>query len=244
MYPFWSPDSNLIGFFAGGKLKKIEVSGGLPAPLCDVTGAANGGAWNRDGVIIFSSLDAGAGLSRVAARGGDVTSVMKPDLKRQEPTYFHPYFLPDGHHFLFSNFSGQKETTGIYLGSLDGGVSQRLLGDVSNAVYATAATGKGYLLFGREEELMAQPFDADAGQLSGDPFSIAGQVGLVLGVSVNTRSRNFSVSENGVLVFDPLPHRQRSQVIWVDRGGGKPAPWRVWIMRPRSCFRLTIGASR
>ena len=82
--------------------------------------------------IIFTSLD--AGLSRVPDRGGLVTSVMKPDLKRQESTYFYPYFLPDGRHFLFGNFSAQKETLGIYLGSLDGGVSQRLLGDDSNVV--------------------------------------------------------------------------------------------------------------
>jgi Tol biopolymer transport system component len=219
VFPFWSPDSHHLGFFADGKLKKIDVSGALPATVCDVIGVGVGGSWNRDDVIIFSSLE--AGLSRVSAKGGEVTPVMKPGLKRQESSYGYPYFLPDGHHFLFVTYDGPKETHGIYFGSLDGGISQRLLGDESNAAYAASGTDKGYLLFARDEELMAQLFDPEAGQLTGEPFRVAGQVGVVLGVSVNTRRRNFSVSENGVLVFDPLPNRQRNQVIWMDRGGRK-----------------------
>ncbi|MEK6322704.1 MAG: protein kinase [Acidobacteriota bacterium] len=217
--PFWSPDSRWIGFFATGKLKKIEVSGGLAQTLCDA-GVGTGGTWSRDGVILFSALG-GGGVSRVSAAGGEVTSVMKPDLERQETEYFHPCFLPDGRHFLYFSLSGQKETRGVYLGSLDGGVNQRLLGDDSNAVYAASDRGGGYLLFGREEALMAQPFDADARQLTGEPFPVARQVGIIFGNSISSRRRNFSVSDNGVLVFDPLRDRQRSQLIWVDRGGRK-----------------------
>jgi Tol biopolymer transport system component len=218
-YPFWSPDSRWIGFFADGKLKKVEVSGGLAQTLCDA-GVGTGAAWSRDGVILFSALG-GAGVSRVSATGGEVTSVMRPDLKRQETDYSEPCFLPDGRHFLFSKFSGQKEVRGVYLGSLDGAMNQRLLGDDSNAVYAASDTGEGYLLFGREEALMAQPFDVQQLRLTGEPFSIAGPVGKVLGNSISSRRRNFSVSDNGVLVFDPLPNRQRSQLIWMDRGGRK-----------------------
>src|SRR4030095_8564809 len=54
-YPFWSPDSRFIAFFVPSKLKKIEVTGGLPATICDV-GIPTGGAWSRDGVILFSAL--------------------------------------------------------------------------------------------------------------------------------------------------------------------------------------------
>ena len=75
--PFWSPDSRFIAFFVPGKLKKIEASGGLPNTLCD-TGVANGGAWSRDGVILFSSRG-GSGVSRVSSAGGEVTSVYKSD---------------------------------------------------------------------------------------------------------------------------------------------------------------------
>jgi eukaryotic-like serine/threonine-protein kinase len=217
--PFWSPDSRFIGFFAAGKLKKIEVTGGLPATLCDV-GVATGGAWSRDGVILFSALG-GAGLSRVSATGGDVTQVMRPDWRRQETEYASPYFLPDGRHFLYYKLSGQKEARGIYIGSLDGGVNIRLLGDDSNAAYVSSGKGEGYLLFGREGALMAQAFDARQLRLTGEPFTVAGRVGKGLGSAVVSRRRNFSVSDNGVLVFDPLPNRQRNHLVWMDRGGRK-----------------------
>jgi eukaryotic-like serine/threonine-protein kinase len=215
--PFWSPDSRFIGFFAGGKLKKIEISGSLPSRLCDVR-VGTGATWSRDGVILFSALG-GSGLSRVSATGGEVASVIRPDWKRQETDFTYPFFLPDGRHFLYSKWSGQKETRGIYLGSLDGELNQRLLPDDSNAVYAASDKGEGYLLFGREGALMAQPFDAAQRQLTGEPFSVAGQVRTNLDNVISSRRRSFSVSENGVLVFDPFPNRKRNQLIWVDREG-------------------------
>jgi len=216
-YPFWSPNSRFIGFFAGGKLRKIEVSGGLPATLCDAR-VGTGGAWNRDDVILFSTLG-GAGVSRVSATGGEVRSVIRPDLKRRETDFFDPWFLPDGRHFLYFSFSGQKEVRGVYLASLDGGTNQRLLGDDSSAVYAVSGTGGEYLLFGREGALMAQPFDPVARRLTGEPLSVAAQVARIWGTSGIFPRRKFSVSDNGVLVFDPLPSRQRHQLLWVDRSG-------------------------
>jgi eukaryotic-like serine/threonine-protein kinase len=222
-YPFWSPDSRWIGFFVPGKLKKMEISGGLPVSLCDARGGAAGGTWNRDGVILFSSVS-GIGLSRVPATGGASTSVMRPDLKSQETSCTDPWFLPDGRHFLYTKGSGNKEISGIYLSSLDGGVNERLMGDNSKAVYAASGRGAGYLLFGREGGLMANPFDAVALRLTGEPFSIATKVGSTSGyVAANPRP-NFSVSEDGVLVFDPHPKRERTQLMWVDRGGRPIAP--------------------
>jgi serine/threonine protein kinase/Tol biopolymer transport system component len=218
--PFWSPDSRFIGFFSGGKLKKVEVSGGLPSTLCDV-GVAIGGAWNRGGVILFSSLGA-TGISRVPAAGGAPTTLLRPDLKRKESDYYVPSFLPDGRHFLYFVNSSDKDTRGIYLGSLEGDVRRRLLGDASNAIYAASDTdgsGKGYLLFGREGALMAQPFDTAAMQLGGEAISVAPQVGMNLGLSYSIRLWNFSVSDNGMLIFDPRPNRQHNQLLWVDRGG-------------------------
>jgi Tol biopolymer transport system component len=218
-FPFWSPDSRFIGFFVPGKLKKIEVPDGLPATLCDA-GIPTGGAWSRDGVILFSFLG-GSGLSRVSNVGGEVKSVLRPDFNRQESEFRDPCFLPDGRHFLYSKFSPQKEVRGIYLASLDGAVNERLLGDDSNAVYAASGSASGYLLFGREGALMAQPFDTARRRLTGEPFPVAGQVGTVLNNSVSIRRRNFSISDTGVLVFDPLPDRQINQLVWMDRGGRK-----------------------
>jgi Tol biopolymer transport system component len=242
--PFWSPDSHSIGFFASGKLKKVEIAGGLPVTLCSYRGAV-GAAWGRAGVILLAALG-GGDLSRVSAAGGPVTSILGPDPKRLETDLRHPSFLPDGRHFLYSVLSIDKEVRGIYLGSLDGGASKRLLGDTSNVSYVasgappdttsgatsgmasdrasdtasvtasvTDGAGKGYLLFGREGALMAQPFDAKRLRLDGEPFPVASQVATIPG----TDDRRFTVSENGVLVFDPSLNRQRKQALLVDRGG-------------------------
>ena len=133
-----------------------------------------------------------------------------------------PSFLPDGRHFVCFATSNEKEKISVYLGSLDGGLSRKLLSDESNAVYATSAnTSGGYLLFGREGALMAQPFDAEALQFGGEAFPVAGRVAAILSATTNFLHRNFSVSENGVLVLDSQPNRQRSQVVWVDRNGAK-----------------------
>jgi len=217
--PFWSPDSRWVCFFAIGKLKKIEVSSGHAETICDA-GVGTGGTWSRDGVILFSVLG-GVGLARVSSAGGEVTSVMRPDPARAETNYTTPCFLPDGRHFLFSVFSGQKEIRGIYLGSLDGGVKQRLLGDDSNAVYAASGSGGGFLLFGREGALMAQPFDPGARQFTGDPFPVGERVGTVFDGTAAVSRRNVSASDNGVLVFDPIVKRRLNQLIWVDRAGKK-----------------------
>ncbi len=217
-YPFWSPDNRFIGFFAGGKLKKIEASGGIPATLCDAR-VSTGASWSRDGVILFSFLG-GVGLSRVSAAGGEVTVVVKPDVTRQETDFTDPSFLPDGQHFLYSKFGPQKDTRGIYLGSLDGKTNKRLLPDDSNAVYAPRDGNGGYLFFGREGTLMAQAFDPGQLQLTGESFLVSAQVGTLLGSIVTSRHRNFSVSDS-VLVFDPLPNRVRNELIWVDRAGKK-----------------------
>jgi eukaryotic-like serine/threonine-protein kinase len=216
--PFWSPDSRLVGFFAGSKLKKIDISGGLPTTLCDV-GVGTGGTWNRDGLILFSSLG-GAGLSSISDKGGVVTSVMRPDWKRQETDFTDPCFMPDGRHFLFNILSGQKEARGIYLASLNGEEKRRLLGGDSNAVYAPSGSGGGLLLFGHEGALLAQPFDPVARQFTGEQFPVTERVGTVFdGTAAGISRLIVSASDNGVLIFDPFPNRQRNQLIWVDRGG-------------------------
>src|SRR5262245_42541871 len=109
-FPFWSPESRFIGFFADGRLKKIEVTGGPVQTLCEVR-TPLGGAWSRAGVIIFAQLPGGlpGGLLRVSATGGEVTQVTTADRSRQENSHRYPNFLPDGRHFLYSIQSGQKE---------------------------------------------------------------------------------------------------------------------------------------
>ena len=203
---FWSADSRSIGFFALGKLKRIDIAGGSAQTICDST-EGRGGTWNRDGIIIFSAIGAD-GLFRVPAAGGVPTLVTKLDQSRQEAWHRLPYFLPDGKHFLYAANSARPEDSGVYVGSLDSSETKRLFGTSTNAVYAPP----GYLLFVRETTLMAQRFDATTLQLSGEPQPLVEQVNVnPIGAS------SYSVSDDGVLVY--LSGGAQSQLTWFDRSG-------------------------
>ncbi len=210
-HPFWSPDSRWIGFSAEGKLQKIEAAGGPPQRLASAP--PYGGAWSRDGVIVFAP-SFNSPLMEVPAAGGEPKPVTQMDASRQEISHRWPQFLPDGRHFLYFIHSGQPERQGIYLGSLDSkemGAKEktRLLATDSSAAYA----GPGYLLFVRERALMAQRFDTGKLELSGEAFPVAEPVG----VGAGTRRARFSVSESGVLVYDSIGGG--NQLVWLDRSG-------------------------
>ena len=212
--PFWSPDSRFIGFFANGKLKKIDTAGGPPQTLCDAPNG-RGGTWNSDGVIVFAP-DLYSSLYRVSATGG--TPVLLPlDKSRKEKAYHWPYFLPDGHHFLYragiTTAYARDKGNGIYVGSLDSSEYKLILNDDTYAVYAS-----GHLLFWRDGSLMAQPFDAQSLQPSGEAVPIAEQVQMSL---VDVRAI-FSVSENGILVFQGGGSSRLSaatKLMWFERDG-------------------------
>ena len=215
--PFWSPDSRSIGFFASGKLRRVDVGGGVPLPLADVF-VPTGGTWSRDGVILFGMLG-GSGLSRVPASGGAVATVLRPDASLQESDYFNPHFLPDGKQFLYNVFGGRAEGGGVFLGSLDGAPRRRLVAENASAAYAPLPSGGGALFFTRETALLAQRFDPERGQLAGEPVQIVDHVGTNYdGNSPGFDRRNFSVSTTGVLVFNPVD-RRRGRLVWVDRAG-------------------------
>jgi eukaryotic-like serine/threonine-protein kinase len=218
LFPFWSPDSRFIGFFADGRLKKVGVPGGPVQTLCEV-GVPFGGAWSHDGVILFGQGP--LGLWRISATGGEVTQVTTPDLARQEQFLRYPTFLPDGRHFLYCILSGRKEIRGVYLGSLDGTLKRRLLDNDTVIKYMAAvpgdtANGDGWLFFCRDGALLAQPFDTSRLEFTGEPISLSDKVGSDLAYIIYF---TFSVSNNGVLVFDPNLKRQRRQYLWRDRRG-------------------------
>ena len=207
-YPFWSPDSRFIGFFAGGKLKKIDAQGKSLQVLCDAL-YPRGGSWNAGGLILFSPRYDDV-LFSVSTAGGAPTPVTTLNSSRQEYSHQWPYFLPDGRHFLYHVRSSQKENGGIFVGSLDSQSTQRLLGADSNAAYASS----GYLLFRREDRsLVAQPFDSGSLQLSGEPIPVIEQVRYDL----LREHAAFSVSQNNVLAF--ASSRPNAEIVWFNREG-------------------------
>jgi serine/threonine protein kinase len=210
-YPFWSPDGKFIGFFADGKLKKVGVSEGRVQVLCDAPNG-RGGAWNRDGVIVFTPGGLG-GLFRVISSGGSPVEMTKPDPTRFESSHRWPVFLPDGKHFLYlaANFTGHLENNAIFLGSLDSQERRSLVSTSANAAYAEP----GYLVYLRDKTLVAQPFDARHYVLSGEPHTLSDEVLYLPGVDKAV----FSVSSGEVLVTQTGKGTSISQLTWFDRSG-------------------------
>jgi len=209
--PFWSTDSRFLGFFAAGKLKKIDVLGGPPLTLSDAPDS-RGGTWNRDGVILFAPSLVSAPLQKVSAAGGTPTPATT--FGEGETTHRWPVFLPDGRHFLYNAFQGQT-SVGVFVASLDSNERKLLLkADAGNVLYS-----QGHLLFLRETTLMAQPFDAVRLELTGDAFPIAEQIQTQSSVLVGV----FSASENGVLVYQTGTAAGGSQLAWFDRSGKQTA---------------------
>ncbi len=193
-FPFWSPDNHYIGYFSGGKLKKIEKTGGPSFTICDVV-TPRGASWGKDGKIVLPT-DQVTGLSVVSESGGIPVVLTTLDSTRNEQTHRYPFFLPDGKHFLYfsrTTASGSGSALdAICVGSVDGKTMIRLLPGISNVQYAA-----GHILFMRENTLMAQSFDPDALELKGDPFPIAESVDFSTRYSI----ASFTVSQTGVLVY-------------------------------------------
>ena len=211
-YPFWSPDGRSIGFFASGRLKRIDPAGGPPVSLCDARDA-RGGTWGPDGTILFSPFSVGP-LYAVPAAGGEPVAVTRLEPGSSEETHRWPQFLPGGRRFLYLvRHTYGDERNGVKVGSLDGDESRLILPGQAQAVYAS-----GHLLFVRETTLLAQSFDLDSLTLAGEAVPIADQVQFDPSFSRGV----FSASENGVLVFQTGPPPVGEQLTWFDRAG-KPA---------------------
>jgi Tol biopolymer transport system component/tRNA A-37 threonylcarbamoyl transferase component Bud32 len=205
-FPFWSPDGRSVGFFADGKLKRIDVDGGRPIVVAD---AANGrgGAWNSDGVILFSPGVSNP-IMRVSIRGGAAERATEPNTGGSGPDHRWPQFLPDGNRFLFSSTLGAQQTRGIFIGSLDKTPLVRVVGSENAGRFA--APDK--LLITRQATLEAYTFNPDSGVISGEP-TVVGQGAIVGGAGGAV-----AASATGVLAYR-TGGAQRRQLVWVDRKG-------------------------
>jgi Tol biopolymer transport system component len=214
--PFWSPDSRFVAFWAASTLRKIDVTGGGPVTLCDLTGFNwyDGGTWNRQGVILISVIDPdwAAGLYRLSDKGGAPVPALPFDKSRHEKLQWYPHFLPDGRHFVYLSIERDAGKGSISLGSLDSSQSRSLIATESNVTYASP----GYLVYGRpgQETLFAQPFDLKKLQVTGEAIEILDSVAHAPDNPVSL----FSTSDDGVLVY-ASPCWPKYQLAWHGRSG-------------------------
>jgi eukaryotic-like serine/threonine-protein kinase len=216
-YPFWSPDSARIGFFSQGKLRHVAVSGGPTTAIADAPDA-RGGAWARDGSIVFSPSVTGT-LFRVPASGGAATALNlpRPNSTERDSLRF-PVFLPDSKHFLYTIEAPTREGEGAYVGSLNGDSPVRVLPDLSitQFVPTPGSDAKGFLLFRRQNTLMAQAFDAAHLTTAGEAFPLADDIPM----SGNNGAYSFTVSPGGTLIYAVARNSdQECELVWLDRRG-------------------------
>ena len=209
IFPFWSPDSHSIAFFAGGKLKRIEIGGGPAINLCDGL-IPRGGAWSSNGIIVFSP-NAQLPLVKIPATGGTPTPMTT--LTQKYTTHRWPQFMPDGEHFLYfaaNHNAPSGPETGVFWASVDGKENKFVVHTLANAIYSA-----GYLLFVRENALMAQPFNPSSGILEGEAVALNDDVQIDGAVWRGT----FTASDNGTLIYQPGPAGAAMRLTWIDITG-------------------------
>jgi len=234
-HPFWSPDGRSIGFVADNQIKRVDLAGG---PVRTVTGGTlrMGPAWGPDGTILF--VPRRDELAAVAASGGPVTTVLRADPAKHQQMFAWPRFLPDGRHFIYFDPSDRPESEGIYAGSLDSKETKFLVHTDMRAWYAPP----GYLVFPRDEALMAQPFDATRLHVHGEPVVIANGVWFARPAA----QASFSVSATGSLAYVNASLWD-AELSWFDRTGralGTAGPVRHEGIRPQIApdgRRIAVG---
>ena len=223
---FWSPDSRSLGFFAGGKLKRVDLPGGTPVSIADVPrGGGLFGTWGQGGQILFGSIQ-GKEISRVSTAGDPPVAVVEADSSRGEARVYWPWFLPDGQRFLY--VASHTDGTGDLRIFEPGRPTRSLLAVVSNVQWVDP----DYLVFAREGTLLAQRVDLSAGRVTGDPVAIADAVNYTY---LPPRAM-FTTSQNGVVVYQS--NRDVARLAWIDRTGkeietiGNPAGYYTMRLSP------------
>ena len=188
-YPFWSPDSRSIAFFAEGKLRKVNISNGAVQTICEAP-EARGGAWNSQGMIVFAPNPLGP-LYRVSASGGTPEAVTK--VKDGAETHRWPQFLPGEEVIIFLNdSSGAPERAKIQTFNMKTGESKSILDQHSAAYF-----NHGKLFYLQDRNLMARPFDPAKLVFTGEATMAVERIrfDIARGISI------FSVSNTGLMAF-------------------------------------------
>jgi Tol biopolymer transport system component/predicted Ser/Thr protein kinase len=235
IYAFWSPDGRSLGFTAGAgvnsNLKRIDVAGAGPRVLTSDARGDNG-TWNQFGDILFYLPPQ---IFRVSASGGPITAVARLDAKKGESSHRFPQFLADGKHFLFFAFGNDPSHNTIEFATLGSFDRKTVLEGVSAGIYGRGSNGDAYLLYQRDQTLLAQRFDESAGVMLDEPAVIADDVAAV---AQNRRFPAVSASWNGRLVYRTGSSGAFYQLTWLDRQGhvigtvGEPARYNDAVLSP------------
>jgi hypothetical protein len=227
---FWSADGRSIGFYADGRVKKIDSLGGVPQVVCTVPSVSVGGSWGRDGVIVLGN--AGGGLLKCPAAGGESTPVTVVD----DPNTLHlfPSVLPDGHHVLYLYVSrAEPSKNGLFVADLRRGPgdqsAERVLATGFSGVYVPTDDQYGRILFARDQKLFAVRFDWARRVLAGEPVQIAEPIGSFRDAAFFSASKDLLVYRGGV---------PDGQMEWRSRTGsilgqvGAPGPYAGLALSP------------
>jgi serine/threonine protein kinase/Tol biopolymer transport system component len=218
--PFLSPDEKWLGFWAGGKLLKVPIEGGVPVPLCDAR-ASYGVTWGIDDNIVFSPGQAG-GLYRVAADGGKPELLTTPDKTKEEDSHRLPFCLPNGKGILFTIMRDWRDMQPrIAVLELETRRWRYLQEDAADARYVAT----GHLVFLRQGTLMAVPFDLDKLGITGKPVPVIVDIMQELNGGMNRAAGQFSVSDSGWLLYASggIAPDMEGWMVWVDHKGASQA---------------------
>jgi serine/threonine protein kinase len=236
---FWSPDSRQLGFTTTSAVKKLTVSDKTVVTLCEGCKPGWSGTWSRSGLILFPTED--GRLLGISAAGGEPQVITSPDRSKGEIAHIAPHFLPDGQRFLYVIRSADTKRGGLYVGQVGSHDSRLLLQGDHPAIYVP-----GYLLFARQGSIVAQPFDAERLEFSGEvvplvgpseywPASVHG--GNALFQNWFGTWPSFSSSDTGTFAYAIFEHPEL-QFQWIRRGGellqvvGAPGPYMSFDLAP------------
>jgi len=223
--PFFSPDSEWVGFTSGLELRKVPIAGGSPTTIARITAPFRGATWGPDNTIVYATEDKASGLLRVSAAGGEPSVVTRPDPGSDEFNHILPFFLPDGRGVLY---------TVIPTGAGPGGLARRVaVVDLQTGIAKTLFAGSdaqyvdtGHLVYRAVggASLAVVGFDLERHEVIGEPTVLIDQV---MGNST-LGSLEFGVSRNGTLVYATgtalgLAGSPAHVLMWVGRDGREQA---------------------
>jgi Tol biopolymer transport system component len=233
--PFMSPDGRWIGFFIGGEMRKVSITGGPSISIYKVGFSPRGATWSSDNTIIFG--DPRTGLMSVPAGGGEVKTLTTADASKGEVGHFYPSMMPDGRFVLFTIAATTIENAQVAVLDLKTGDRKTLIRGASDAVYADS----GHIVYAAAGSLRAVRFDAARLEAVGDPVTVVDEV--VMGT---TGQADYALSRHGTLVYVPGGASEQAfparTLLWVDRQGKEEtlnAP-----SRPYAVARLSPDGTR